>query len=123
MTRPVGVDFARLRPHLEDALAHQKTKAAALKIARQLDAGRWRAITHWAVTDDDQVDLDSLCYTVEVETTGGWAELLTVPWWALGLEWADVCAQWDETLRQHRDGAYPGGPNDPGPMGVQPYPD
>jgi hypothetical protein len=125
-SRPAGVDFARLRPFLFDALDHQKTKAAALKIARQLDAGRWRAVTHWRVPDPDrnEVDLDSLCYSVEVETADGWAELCEIPWHRLGLEWIDVCAQWEETLRQHAAGTYPDGPNDPGlPMAIRPWPE
>ena len=115
--RPVGVDMARLRPFLEDALLRQKDKRTAAALADKLDRGQWRARTDWEVVGDqhDQVDLDSLNFCVEVQVSDGWATLTRIHWSRLGLEWADVCRQWDETLRQHREGIYPGGPNDPDP--------
>jgi hypothetical protein len=62
----------------------------------------------------DRVDLDSYSICVEVQVLDGWAELCTVHWTHLGLEWADVEAAYEEVLRQHREGTYPRGPNDPG---------
>jgi hypothetical protein len=111
-----GVNFQRLRPYLKDALLHQKNKRTALAIARKLDRNQWRAIAQFSVIGDqvDQVDLSSLSFRVEVEVADGWAELCTVHWTHLGLEWVDVEKAWDEVLRQHREGIQPGGPNDPG---------
>jgi hypothetical protein len=43
-TPPAGVNFQRLRPHLEVALLHQKDKRIALAIAQRLDRDQWRAI-------------------------------------------------------------------------------
>ena len=115
-TPPAGVNFQRLRPYLEDALLHQKNKRVALAIAQRLDRNQWRAIAEFKVVGDDldQVDLDSFSIRVEVETSDGWADLCTVRWFQLGMEWSDVTAAWDEVLRQHREGIQPGGPNDPG---------
>jgi hypothetical protein len=64
--------------------------------------------------DHDRVDLDSFSIRVEVQTSDGWADLCTVHWTQLGMEWSDVTAAWDEVLRQHREGIFPDGPNDPG---------
>jgi hypothetical protein len=116
---PAGVNFQRLRPFLEDALLHQKDKRIALGIAQRLDRDQWRAVVRFDVVGDDydQVDLSSLSYRVEVETSDGWAQLCTVHWTNLGLEWADVEAAWEEVLRQHREGVFPDGPNDPGRRG------
>jgi hypothetical protein len=113
---PAGVNFQRLRPYLQDALLHQKDKRIALAIAQRLDRNEWRAIAQFDVVGDDfdRVDLNSLSFRVEVSATGGWAKLCTVHWTNLGLEWADVEAAWDEVLRQHREGTFPDGPNDPG---------
>jgi hypothetical protein len=113
---PAGVNFHRLRPYLQDALLHQKNKRIARAIAQRLDRGQWRAIAQFDVVGDefDQVDLGSLSFRVEVEASGGWAKLCTVHWTDLGLEWADVEAAWEEVLRQHREGTFPDGPNDPG---------
>jgi hypothetical protein len=89
---PAGVNFQRLRPYLEDALLHQKSKRIARAIAQRLDRDQWRAIAQFDVIGDDhdQVDLSSLSYRVEVETSDGWAPLCTVHWTQLGQEWADV---------------------------------
>jgi len=116
---PAGVNFRRLRPYLEDALLHQKNKRIALAIAQRLDRDQWRAIAQFDVVGDDydQVDLSSLSYRVEVETSDGWAPLCTVHWTQLGQEWADVEAAWEEMLRQHREGIFPDGPNDLGRRG------
>jgi hypothetical protein len=111
---PAGVNFQRLRPYLRDALLHQKDKRTALAIAQRLDRNQWRAIAQFDVIGDDQVDLSSLSYRVEVETSDGWAPLCTVHWTQLGQEWADVEAAWEEVQRQHREGIFPDGPNDPG---------
>jgi hypothetical protein len=115
-TPPAGVNFQRLRPYLEDALLHQKDKRTALAIARKLDQGQWRAITDFEVVGDDldEVDLASLQFRVEVPVSDGWATLARIHWSNLGLEWADVELAWEETLRQHREGIEPGGPNHPG---------
>jgi hypothetical protein len=111
---PAGVNFQRLRPYLEEALLHQKRTAQA--IAERLDRNMWRAIAQFDVVGDDldRVDLDSFSIRVEVETSEGWAKLCTVHWTQLGMEWSDVTAAWDEVLRQHREGIFPDGPNDPG---------
>jgi hypothetical protein len=113
---PAGVNFQRLRPFLEDALLQQKDKRVALAIAQRLDRDQWRAIAQFNVVRDDVdlVDLDSFSIRVDVETSDGWAELCTVHWTHLGMEWSDVTTAWDEVLRQHREGIHPGGPNDPG---------
>jgi hypothetical protein len=113
---PAGVNLQRLRPYLQDALLHQKDKRTALAIAQRLDRDQWRAIAQFDVIGDDhdQVDLNSLSYRVEVETSDGWAPLCTVRWTQLGQEWADVEAAWEEILRQHREGIFPDGPNHPG---------
>jgi hypothetical protein len=116
---PAGVNLQRLRPYLEDALLHQKNKRVALAIAQRLDRNQWRAIAQFDVIGDDhdQVDLNSLSYRVEVETSDGWAPLCTVHWTQLGQEWADVEAAWEEVRRQHREGIYPDGPHDIGRRG------
>jgi hypothetical protein len=77
-----GVNFQRLRSYLQDALLHQKDKRIALAIALRLDRNQWRAIAQFDVVGDDhdQVDLNSLSYRVEVETSDGWAPLCTVHW-------------------------------------------
>jgi hypothetical protein len=115
-TPPAGVNFQRLRPYLRDALLHQKNKRIARAIAQRLDRNQWRAIAQFDVVGDDldRVDLDSFSIRVEVETSNGWAQLCTVHWTHLGMEWADVEKAWEEVLRQHREGIQPGGPNDPG---------
>jgi hypothetical protein len=112
---PAGVNVQRLRPYLVEALRHQKTERAALAIADRLNRNMWRAIAQFDVVGDDldQVDLDSYSILVEVETSDGWAEFCTVHWTQLGMEWADVENAWDEVLRQHREGVFPDGPNDP----------
>jgi hypothetical protein len=109
-TPPAGVNFQRLRPYLQDALLHQKNKRVALAIAQRLDRDQWRAIAQFDVVGDDldQVDLDSFSIRVEVETSDGWADLCTVHWTQLGMEWSDVTAAWIEVLRQHREGVQPG---------------
>jgi hypothetical protein len=111
-----GVNFQRLRPFLEDALSQQKDKRTALAIAQRLDRDEWRAIARFDVVGDDldRVNLDSFSIRVEVEVSDGWAELCTVHWTHLGMEWADVEKAWQEVLRQHREGIFPDGPNDPG---------
>lgn len=113
---PAGVNFQRLRPYLQDALLHQKDKRTALAIAQRLDRNEWRAIAQFDVIGDDldRVDLSTLSFRVEVLTSDGWADLCTVHWTNLGLEWVDVEAAWQEILRQHREGIQPYGPNDPG---------
>jgi hypothetical protein len=112
---PLGVDFQRLRPYLQDALLEQKDKRTALAIARKLDRDQWRAIAQFDVVGDDfdQVDLNSLSFRVDVEVSDGWATLCTIHWSNLGLEWGDVTAAWDEVVRQHREGNFPGGEHDP----------
>ena len=113
---PAGVNFQRLRPYIEGALREQKSKRVALGLARKLDRDEWRAIAQFDVVGDDldRVDLDSFSIRVEVEVSDGWAELCTVHWTHLGMEWADVEKAWDEVRRQHREGIFPDGPNDPG---------
>jgi hypothetical protein len=115
MSIPAGVNFQRLRPYLEDALRRQKDDRVALALARKLDRNEYRVIAQFDVAGDDQdrVDLDSLAFRVEVVVSDGWAELCTVAWTRLGLEWSDVTAAWDEVRRQHREGTQPGGPHDP----------
>jgi hypothetical protein len=112
---PLGVNFQRLRPYLQDALLEQKDKRTALAIARKLDRDQWRAIAQFDVVGDDldEVDLNSLNFRIDVEVSDGWATLCTVHWSNLGLEWADVEAAWDEVVRQHREGTFPGGEHDP----------
>jgi hypothetical protein len=113
---PAGVNFQRLHPYLKDALLRQKDKRTAVILARKLDRGQWRAICQFNVVGDDldRVDLDSFSILVEVEVSDGWAKFCTVHWTDLGMEWADVEKAWDEVLRQHREGTFPDGPNDPG---------
>lgn len=113
---PAGVNFQRLRPYIEAALLEQKSKRVALGLARKLDRDEWRAIAQFDVVGDDldRVDLDSFSIRVEVEVSDGWAQLCTVHWTNLGMEWADVERAWEEVLRQHREGVFPDGPNDPG---------
>jgi hypothetical protein len=113
---PAGVNFQRLRPYIEAALLEQKSKRVALGLARRLDRDEWRAIAQFDVVGDDldRVDLDSFSIRVEVEVSDGWAQLCTVHWTNLGMEWADVERAWEEVLRQHREGVFPDGPNDPG---------
>jgi hypothetical protein len=113
---PAGVNFQRLRPYIEAALLEQKSKRVALGLARRLDRDEWRAIAQFDVVggDLDRVDLDSFSIRVEVEVSDGWAQLCTVHWTNLGMEWADVERAWEEVLRQHREGVFPDGPNDPG---------
>jgi hypothetical protein len=113
---PAGVNFQRLRPYLEDALLHQKSERVAVGLAQRIDRDEWRAIAQFDVVGDDldRVDLDSFSIRVEVEVSDGWAQLCTVHWTNLGLEWADVERAWEEVLRQHREGIFPDGPNDPG---------
>lgn len=113
---PAGVNFQRLRPYIEAALLEQKSKRVALGLARKLDRDEWRAIAQFNVVGDDldRVDLDSFSIRVEVEVSDGWAQLCTVHWTNLGMEWADVEQAWEEVLRQHREGIFPDGPNDPG---------
>jgi hypothetical protein len=112
---PVGIDMARLRPYLHDALLQQKDKPTALAIARKLDRGEWRAVTDFEVVGDDldEVDLHSLHFRVEVLVSDGWATLARIHWSNLGLEWADVQLFWDQAVRQHREGTFPGGDQDP----------
>ena len=113
---PAGVNFQRLRPYIEAALLEQKNKRVALGLAQRLDRDEWRAIAQFNMVGDDhdRVDLDSFSIRVEVEVSDGWAELCTVHWTNLGMEWADVERAWEEVLRQHREGVFPDGPNDPG---------
>jgi hypothetical protein len=116
---PLGVNLQRLRPYLQDALLEQKDKRTALAIARKLDRDQWRAIAQFDVVGDDldQIDLNSLTFRIDVEVSDGWATLCTIPWTNLGLEWADVEEAWEEVKRQHREGIFPDGPNDPGRRG------
>ena len=116
---PLGVNYQRLRPYLQDALLRQKDKRTALALARKLDRDQWRAIAQFDVVGDelDQVDLNSLTFRIDVEVSDGWATLARIPWSNLGLEWADVEAAWEEVKRQHREGIFPDGPNDPGRRG------
>jgi hypothetical protein len=113
--RPPGVDMQRLRPYLKDALLRQKDKRTARALADQLDQGEWRAIATFDVVGDqlDQADLNSLTYRIDVAVRDGWAELCTIHWSLVGLEWADVVMTWEDVLRQHREGTNPGGENDP----------
>jgi len=113
---PAGVNFQRLRPYIEAALLEQKSERVAVGLARKLDRDEWRAIAQFNVVGDDhdRVDLGSFSIRVEVEVSDGWAELCTVHWTNLGMEWADVERAWEEVLRQHREGVFPDGPNDPG---------
>ena len=113
---PAGVNLQRLRPYIEAALLDQKSKLVALGLARRLDRDEWRAIAQFNVVGDDldRVDLDSFSILVEVEVSDGWAQLCTVHWTNLGMEWVDVERAWEEVLRQHREGVFPDGPNDPG---------
>jgi hypothetical protein len=116
---PLGVNYQRLRPYLEDALREQKDKRTALALARKLDRDQWRAVAQFDVVGDDldQVDLDSLSFRIDVEVSDGWATLCTVHWTRLGLEWSDVTTAWDEVVRQHREGTFPGGEHDPNRRG------
>jgi hypothetical protein len=48
---PLGVNFQRLRPYLEDALRKQKDKRTALAIARKLDRDQSpSSMLLWATT-------------------------------------------------------------------------
>jgi hypothetical protein len=116
---PAGVNVQRLRPYLQDALLRQKDKRTALALARKLDRDQWRAVAQFDVVGDelDQVDLNSLSFRIDVEVSDGWATLANIHWSNLGLEWADVEAAWNEVVRQHREGIFPDGPNDPGRRG------
>jgi hypothetical protein len=102
--------------YLQDALLHQKDKRTARAIAQRLDRDEWRAIAQFDVVGDDldRVDLDSFSIRSRSRCGTAGAELCTVHWTHLGMEWSDVTAAWDEVRRQHREGIQPGGPNDPG---------
>ena len=112
---PLGVNFQRLRPYLEDALRQQKDTRTALALAHKLDRDQWRAVAQFDVAGDDldQVDLNSLTFCIDVEVSDGWATLANIHWSNLGLEWADVEAAWEETVRQHQEGTFPDGEHDP----------
>jgi len=73
-----------------------------LVVAEQLDRGNWRLMTRVDLDPDDQPDVDTLWFRVEVEWYGGeWVELVAAHWRALGAsrESATDEARW--TLMQH----------------------
>jgi hypothetical protein len=114
-TPAAGVNVQRLRPYIRAALLEQKDPRTALALADRFDRNMWRAIAQFDVVGDDldpRVDLDSYSILVEVEASDGWAQLCTVHWTNLGMEWSDVTAAYDEVLRQHREGIQPDGPSD-----------
>jgi hypothetical protein len=102
-----------LRAYIKHALEGQKDEWTALHIARKLDAGDWRIISTFLPDLDGQPDPETLAYRVEVQCSDGWAELCTIAWQLLCLEWADVMLEVDTTRQQHAEGTYPGGPMDP----------
>ena len=57
-----------------------------LVVAEQLDRGNWRLMTRVDLDPDDQPDVDTLWFRVEVEWYGGeWVELVAAHWRALGV--------------------------------------
>jgi hypothetical protein len=112
MTEP-PIHYQLLRAFIDQALRNLPDKATALYIARLLDKGRYDIVSHFDLTDDDRPIADTLTYSVDVQGAEGWWRLCTVGWRLLGLEWADVQYELRNTLRQHEEGTYPGGPNDP----------
>lgn len=88
----------RKRPAMERLAANPKTR---------------RFVSEFDADDDGRPIPDSLRYRVDLLAADGWATLCTIDWRILGLEWADVLYEVNSTLRQHEEGTYPGGPQDP----------
>jgi len=101
-----------LRHYIREAILRQTDRLAALAIARKVEVGDYRVIGTFALDRYDCVDPASMTFRVEVQALDGWAELCSVHWTLLGLEWADMMAEVDNVYRQHAEGTYPGGPMD-----------
>jgi hypothetical protein len=93
-----------LRHYIERALRGQKDMVTAAAIAVKLDAGEWRIISSFVPDLEGQPDPDTLAYRVEVHVHDGWAELCTIEWKLLALEWADVLHVVENTQRQYAVG-------------------
>ena len=113
MTEP-PIHYRLLRAHIVDALHRQKDYETAKVLAQHLDKGEWRGIAEFKLDDDDRIDPDSLVYRIDIrDDADTWVPLCYVPWRRLGLEWADVLFELKSLQRQHAEGTYPGGPQDP----------
>jgi hypothetical protein len=99
--------------YMRRALESQKDRGTALRIARLLEAGEYRVVGVFRADHLERLDPDSMAYRVDVRCLDGWAELCTIHWTLLGLEWADVMLEVENVQRQHAEGTYPGGPRDP----------
>jgi hypothetical protein len=109
----VAIHDRLLRLFIREALHQQKDLRIARAIARKLDDGDYRIIATFALDHHDRLDPGSMTAQVEVLALDGWAELCSIHWTQLGLEWADVMAEVESVHRQHAEGTYPDGPKDP----------
>ena len=79
--------WRRLREVMVGALQEigAEQPAIGLVVAEQLDRGNWRLMTRADLDADDQPDLATLWYRVDVEWCGEWVELVAAHWRALGV--------------------------------------
>lgn len=94
-----------LQQHLKE-----QGKASARAIAAKLDAGEYRVRTTCDLdARSGEPVLDSLRYVVEIFWLGGWEELVTATWTALGVSEANAVDELRLTLLQNGVGI----PDDP----------
>jgi hypothetical protein len=103
-----------LRGFIDEALRAQQPPSLGLYAASRMLAGAWRLVALFDADGAGEPIPGSLHYQVEVLCHDGLHRpLCTVHWTLLGLEVVDVQEQLESVLRQHAQGTYPGGPNDP----------
>jgi len=96
--------WRRLREVIVGALQEigAEQPAIGLVVAEQLDRGNWRLMTRADLDADDQPDLATLWYRVEVEWYGGeWVELVAAHWRALGVSEESAREETRWTLMQN----------------------
>jgi hypothetical protein len=113
MVQQLAIHDRLLRMFIEDAIRRQSDWLTRVAIARKLKAGHYRVISTFEVDRHDRLIPASMTAQVEILMLDGWAELCSIHWTQLGLEWADVMAEVESLHRQHAEGTYPDGPKDP----------
>jgi hypothetical protein len=102
-----------LLAYVSEALAAQDPRKRQAMERLAANPTTRRIVAEFAAGDDGRPVPDSLAYRLDLRAVDGWATLCTIDWRMLGLEWADVLFEVRSTLRQHEEGTYPGGPQDP----------
>lgn len=96
--------WALLAAHVEARLEGVDPEAAAF-VRRQCSApDGFRVISEMDLDDDDQPDLTSVHYRVDIRTPDGWVGVALVPWAELGLTLDDCETEVRNILAQREMG-------------------